>query len=130
MKKSLFVLLFAAVVLWAVGASAAPPASVIGNWSAIGNQTPGALVITSQAAAGTCRRITGTIYGNPIEGFYCPATGRIHFVRKTAATNDTFQSYLGNVGDDVATDRMAGTFVVSAAGGGTLGEYNFQASRP
>lgn len=130
MKKSLFVLLFAAVVLGAVGASATPPPSVLGNWSVIGNQTPGTLAITAQAAAGTCRRITGTIYTNPIEGFYCPATGRIHFVRKTSPSNDTIQSYLGNVGDDGATDRMSGTFVVSAPGGGTPGEYNFQASRP
>jgi hypothetical protein len=131
MRKSLFGLLVAAVTLGAVGASAAPPASVVGNWSVIANQTAGVLVITIQTPApDTCRRIAGTIYGNPIEGFYCPTTGRIHFVRKNAATNDTIQSYLGNVGDDAAIDRMAGTFVVTSQGGGVLREFNFQASRP
>ena len=130
MKKNLLGILVVATGLWASNAVAAPPPSVIGNWSVLGNQSPGALVITFQSAAGICRQIFGTIYGNPLEGFYCPATGRIHFVRKNGANNDTFQSWTGNVGDDSIIDRMGGTFVVSSPLGGPFGEYNFQASRP
>jgi hypothetical protein len=112
-------------------ALAAPPPSVVGNWTVVGNQSNGVLVIRSQAATGACRQIGGTIYGNPIEGFYCPSTGRIHFVRKAAATNDTFQSWLGSVGEDgAAMDFMGGTFVVSMPAGGAFGQYNLSASRP
>ncbi len=133
MKRMIFGLLVAAAAISANVALAAPPPNVLGQWSVIGNQTAGLLVINFQGAAGICRGITGTIYGiNPIEGFYCPVTGRIHFVRKNGGTNDTFQSWTGNVGDDAAIDRMGGTFVVSSSlgGGGVFGEYNFQASRP
>lgn len=129
MKRMIFGLLYAAAAISANVALAAPPLSAVGQWSVIGNQSAGTLVINSQGGAGTCRRIVGTIYGNPIEGFYCPATGRIHFVRKNNA-NDTYQSWTGNVGDDGPVDRMGGTFVVSSIGGGSFGEYNFQASRP
>jgi len=130
MKKLVLGALFASASIWVNVASAAPPPSVLGVWQVIGNQSAGALVINFQNALGICRQIRGTIYGNPIEGFYCPATGRIHFVRKNAFTNDTFQSWLGNVGDDAAVDRMGGTFAVSAPAGGVFGEYNFQAQRP
>ncbi|MBI3900002.1 MAG: hypothetical protein HY308_17170 [Gammaproteobacteria bacterium] len=129
MKKLTLSLLFASTVLVTTAASAAPPPNVLGNWSVLGNQTAGALVINFQAAVGICRRITGAIYGNPIEGFYCPATGRIHFLRKNAANNDTFQSWTGNVGDDAAIDRMGGTFMASTPAGGVPGEYNFQAAK-
>lgn len=38
------------------------PLSVVGNWSIIGNQHIGTLSITTQAAIGNCRRITGVVY--------------------------------------------------------------------
>ena len=107
------------------------PISVLGNWSIIGNQSIGALSIATQAAFGNCRRITGTVFADPIEGFYCPFSGRIQFVRKVPANNDTKQVWTGNVSQDGAVDRMGGTFtsVSVALGGGSLGEYNFQGSK-
>ncbi len=112
------------------------PLSVVGSWSIIGNQHNGLLNIVSQAAVGNCRRITGTAYpgttvAHPIEGFYCPFSGRIQFVRKQPASNDTLQVWTGNVSQDGVVDRMGGTFtsVSSALGGGSLGEYNFQGSK-
>ena len=112
------------------------PISVLGNWSIIGNQHIGTLSIATQAAVGNCRRITGTVYpgtpvAHPIEGFYCPFSGRIQFVRKRPLNNDTLQVWTGNVSQDGAVDRMGGTFtsVSVALGGGSLGEYNFQGSK-
>lgn len=112
------------------------PISVLGNWNIIGNQHIGTLHIATQAAVGNCRRITGTVYpgtvvAHPIEGFYCPFSGRIQFVRKLPANNDTLQVWTGNVSQDGAIDRMGGTFtsVSTALGGGSLGEYNFQGSK-
>ncbi len=116
----------------ALAAFAAPPISILGNWSIVGNQSIGQLIITAQGAAGTCRAIAGTAFANPMQGIYCPATGRIQFLRKNAANNDTYQVYTGNVGDAVAglPMRMAGTFTSqSAALGGPLGEYNFFANK-
>ena len=112
------------------------PLSVLGSWSIIGNQHVGRLIIAAQAGVGQCRRITGMVYpgtavAHPIEGFYCPFSGRIQFVRKQPASNDTLQVWTGNVSQDGVVDRMGGTFtsVSSALGGGSLGEYNFQGSK-
>lgn len=104
------------------------PGSVVGNWSVIGNQSAGVLSIGTQSAAGLCRPITGTIYGNPIEGFCCPFSGRIHFVRKPA-NNVTTQAWTGNVSQAGIVLRMGGTFTAVTAGGGSPGEYNFSASK-
>ena len=112
------------------------PLSVLGSWSIIGNQHVGRLIIAAQAGVGQCRRITGMVYpgtpvAHPIEGFYCPFSGRIQFVRKQPASNDTLQVWTGNVSQDGVVDRMGGTLtsVSSALGGGSLGEYNFQGSK-
>lgn len=107
------------------------PISVVGNWSIIGNQSIGTLSIATQSSTGHCRRITGAVFVDPIEGFYCPFSGRIQFVRKALFNNDTKQVWTGNVSQDGAVDRMGGTFtsVSVALGGGSLGEYNFQGSK-
>jgi hypothetical protein len=112
------------------------PISIVGNWNIIGNQHIGTLTIATQATVGNCRRITGTAYpgtavAHPIEGFYCPFSGRFQFVRKQPASNDTLQVWTGNVSQDGVVDRMGGTFtsVSTALGGGSLGEYNFQGSK-
>ena len=127
MNKSLSSVVFGSLTLLATSAMADGwPASVVGNWNVVGNQTAGVLSVTGQAAAGMCRRIVGTIYGNAIEGFYCPFSGRINFVRKNAA-NDTVQAWLGGVSMAGPTLRMGGTFASVTPAGGSLGEYNFHA---
>ena len=86
LKKSLFAagaLLTAQV--YAGAAMAAPPTSVWGTWSLTANQTFETLTITNQGNLATpCKVILGTIGGvaAPIYGFYCPDTGRIHFIHK------------------------------------------------
>jgi hypothetical protein len=132
MSRKLALAVAVAAQLVAATASAAPPVSVIGNWSILGNQSFGQLIVTAQGAAGTCRAIVGTAFANPMQGFYCPSTGRIQFLRKNPANNDTIQIYTGNVGDFVAglPMRMAGTFTSqNTAIGGALGEYNFFANK-
>jgi hypothetical protein len=119
-------------LLFATAASADGwPPSVVGSWSVLGNQSLGTLSITSQAPSGQCRKILGTIYGNPIEGFYCPFSGRIHFVRKDNVTNDTSQAWTGNLSQAIAGQplRMGGVFSSVGPGGGSLGEYNFHATK-
>ncbi|MCW7538814.1 hypothetical protein OOT46_13280 [Aquabacterium sp. A7-Y] len=130
MKHALSAVLFGSLSLVATSAMADGwPGSVVGNWNVLGNQSAGVLSITSQAAGGLCRRIVGTIYGNPIEGFYCPFSGRISFIRKNGANNDTSQSWVGNVSQAAAVLRMGGTFAAVAPAGGSPGEYNFQATK-
>ena len=135
MHTKLCAVLFGTLTLAATVARADGwPSTAVGNWNVIANQTSGVLHITSQAASGNCRFITGTAnFGtevtNTLEGFYCPFSGRIHFVRKNASNNDTFQSYSGNLSQPGTYWRMAGSFTAVNAHGGSPGEYSFNASR-
>jgi hypothetical protein len=115
--------------LWAGSAYAAHPASVAGTWTATGNLTTGQLVI-SQGTGTTCRVINGTIFNSAIEGHYCPAVGRIVFVRKLS-NGVPFQLYEGYVSQDAAVDRIGGTFKIWNLAGGAATtdgvDYNFNA---
>src|SRR3954452_25148725 len=78
------------------------PSSIVGNWNAFANQTGLQLAVKTQGTAGHCKDVTGSMtdvsppgQSNPIQGWYCPATGRFSFLRKNASTNDTFQVYAG-----------------------------------
>jgi predicted secreted Zn-dependent protease len=129
-KLSLLVAAFAALVAPLAHADSYP-ASVVGNWSVTGNLSVGTLSITSQGAptTGKCPAIAGTIYGATLQGFYCPGSGRIHFVRKLA-NNATIQAWTGQLSDSGPVLRMGGVFSsVDVFHGGNLGEYNFQAQK-
>ncbi|HEY8033933.1 MAG TPA: hypothetical protein VIF02_16565 [Methylocella sp.] len=124
MKKLLFVALFASMGLGATTAMADGwPLSVLGNWSVVANQSAGTLSITSQGL-GDCQPIKGTIFGNSIVGFYCPHSGRIHFLRNNGAT--TIQDYTANVSQAGPTLRMGGVFDSDL---GAFGEYNFSGTK-
>ena len=100
------------------------PTSVVGNWSVNANNTTGTLSITNQATTGNCRSITGSIFGNPItKGFYCPFSGRIHFIRNV--NNSAFQVYSANVSQNAAVLRISGLF----SDFGQPGEYSFFGSK-
>ena len=115
------------MVVSSASAWATPPASVVGTWDATANRSSLTLAITSQSGAGPCPAIVGSIDGSPIQGFYCPNTGRFSFVRKISASNNaTTQVYIGNVGAAGSPDIMGGTFVQIVAPGG---EFNFSAVR-
>jgi hypothetical protein len=109
------------------------PAKIVGVWDVFANNAHLTLIIRTQSAVGACPQILGTINNiggprEPIQGFYCPNSGRISFLRKSA-TNITFQVWTGNLSfASVVPQRIGGTFaeynsVVF------LGEYDFQASK-
>jgi hypothetical protein len=125
--KTIYALLGAGAVLFgSTPAFCAFPDSVVGTWNAILNQTAKTIVINTQRTAGKCKSIAGTIQGTTnLQGFYCPATGRIFFVRKFVSNNDTSQVCNGNLATDAALDRMSGTF----ADLNSKGEFGWSASK-
>ena len=126
----------AATVLAAGTASAAPPASVA-NRSWVLDLDGAALdvFIDTQGGPGApgqanCRQIMGTIGGiSPISGWYCPLTGRIHFVHRNLTTKVAMRTFTGVVSDQVVGQPlfMAGTATVLYSAFGDLGEYVFSA---
>lgn len=105
------------------------PTSIVGQWQLMGNQSAGVLNVTSQASVGKCRAITGTVYGESIQGFYCPTSGSFQFLRKLS-NGATFQVWSGQLSDTAPVLRMGGTFSsVDGTYGGALGYYNFQAQK-
>jgi hypothetical protein len=127
----------AATVLAATAVSAERPANLAGTtWTVQTNRDVVELVITSQGGPGapgaaTCRHIDGVI-GNVahIRGWYCPLTGRIHFVHRNLGSGDAVRIFTGNVSDGLVGEglSMAGTMTVLISAFGDLGEYNFSAT--
>jgi hypothetical protein len=108
-------------------------ANASGNWTVVGNQSVGALVIVQAASANLSKPISGTIFGSPIQGYYTPSTGKIVFARNWGATGTPFQLYQGNVSRVGGVNRIGGTFYIWNASGGGLAdegaEYNFSAQK-
>jgi hypothetical protein len=143
MKSALKTLRLAAAtaaLLAAGAASAERPATLGGTtWTLQTNRDVLQLIINTQAGPGapgaeTCRHISGTINTTPdiaIQGWYCPSTGRIHFVHKNLGSGNAVRVFTGSVSDDVIGQPlyMAGTMTVLAIAFGDLGEYNFAATR-
>ena len=116
--------LLSAIAAAGIGAGAASsaaaanwPASVVGSWGVIANQdTNITLTITSQGNPGDCKVIKGTLVdpdtgaNDAIQGFYCPGSGRIAFLRHVANTKSSFQSWSGNLSLTRAPQLMGGTF--------------------
>ncbi|WP_392534377.1 hypothetical protein [Nostoc sp. C117] len=101
------------------------PTSVVGTWNVTANQTSGQLVITFQDTTGQCRKILGTIFGNSIVGFYCPSSGRIHFLRKDSS-GFTIQDYSANLSQAGTKNYISGVFDSDL---GSFGEYSFFGSK-
>jgi hypothetical protein len=108
------------------------PQSVVGTWNVHANQHTLTLRISSQGTTGNCRAIYGTLQNvgesthSNVEGFYCPCSGRISFLRKDPTNNDTFQTWTGNLSDPGLTIYMAGTFTSPSF---NRGEYDFFAQK-
>ncbi len=116
------------------------PGSVAGNWEVTGNLSTGTLTIVQYpGATGSMNRpIRGTIYRTDnIEGYYCPFSGRIVFIRFDKATTSPKQYWSGNVSqlNPKLKVLMGGTMsvfrhdTVKGTVGGGLGEYNFSAKK-
>lgn len=129
-----------AALLAAGAASAERPESLAGTtWTLQANRTVLQMVINTQSGPGapgaaTCRHINGTLATAPdieLRGWYCPLSGRIHFVHRHLVSHDAMRIFTGNVSDDVLGQPlyMAGTMTVLNTFFGDLGEYNFSAVR-
>jgi hypothetical protein len=135
--KSITLGIGAAIILAAGTASAERPLNLANTtWTLQANGTVEQLVINTQGGPGApgaadCRHIQGEI-GNvaEIRGWYCQATGRIHFVHENADSLRTVRVFTGNVSDEISGQplHMAGTMTVLISAFGDLGEYNFSAS--
>jgi hypothetical protein len=85
--------------------------------------------------AANCRSINGHFNISApeigIRGWYCPSTGRIHFVQRILNANMAVWVFTGNVSADVIDQplSMAGTMTLVISAFGDLGVYNFSATR-
>jgi hypothetical protein len=136
--KSIFAITLAAAALVAAsGAFAQRPTSVAQTaWTVQTNLGVAQLFIDTQTDTGAsgskqCQAINGRFSLNvpeiDVNGWYCPATGRIHFLHHNAGTGRVVRVFTGNVSDQVSGQRlfMAGTATVFVSAFGDLGEYNF-----
>jgi hypothetical protein len=112
------------------------PVSVVGTWASLADESIGRIEITSQLPTGHCQSITGSYTDsgsegpNTIQGFYCPLSGRIHFLRFIHGTRITFQAWSGNasrVGVNPKQISMGGIFSSDL---NSFGEYGWQATKP
>lgn len=135
LKRSLLaagVLLTAQV--YAGVAIAAPPTSVWGTWTLTANQTFETLTVTNQGSStASCKVILGTIGGAaaPIYGFYCPDTGRLHFIHKNLFSKVPIRVFDGIASDVVAgsPNRISGTYTSDYAPTLPFGYYGFSATK-
>lgn len=138
--KSILFTVAATASLAASTAFAARPDNIANTtWTVQANRDVEQLVITHQGGPGapgaaTCRVIVGTIGIAPIHGWFCPATGRIHFNHKNLDSGHTVRTFTGNVSDVSDDPRnetlcMSGTMAVVNAAFDDLGEYNFAATK-
>ena len=127
----------ASVLLAATAVRAEPPANVANTtWTLQVNSSIETLFIDTQGGPGApgaanCRSIRGEVRGvAPVNGWYCPSTGRIHFVHRNLDSGAPMRVFTGSVSDAVAglPLAMAGTVTILNAVFGDLGEYNFAAS--
>jgi hypothetical protein len=126
-----------ALCAWAIAstAGAAPPESIRGVWSILTGDAYATLDIATQGGAGApgaseCRHIGGTIGIADIRGFYCPESGRIHFLHYNFTTDAPVRTFTGAVSvDQTGAMHMAGTYNVLAIAFGDLGEYPFSANK-
>jgi hypothetical protein len=128
MTKTLAILAVATASLAAGAAQAQQqwPASIVGSWSALSNQTPITVAITSQSGGETCNQIAGTIGSDTLLGYYCPGSGRFNFLRSNSPSG-TYQAYTGNLSETVYGNVvMTGTFVDYVDS--PQGEFSFIAS--
>jgi hypothetical protein len=140
MKPSLKTVMFglAAITFLGAGTASAQRPATLANtsWTLQTNVDLETLVITTQGGPGApgaaeCRIINGELgnVGVKIRGWYCPSTGRIHFVHRNLDSGDAVRVFTGNVSEQVAGQplSMAGTMTVLISAFGNLGEYNFSA---
>jgi hypothetical protein len=116
--------------------AAAPPATAVGTYLVLLDQTYSTLTITNQGGAGapgsaTCRIILGTFDVAPLRGIYCPSTGHFQILHNNLSTKVTVRTLTGTLSAATAgaPAHMAGTMHVMNAAFGSLGEYPFSGTK-
>jgi len=135
MKLFISSVLAAGAICTAGIAAAERPVNIGGTfWTVQINRDVVQLAITTQGGPGapgasTCRHINGEIGIAPVQGWYCPLTGRIHFLHNNVNSGATVRTFSGYISDQVPGQPlfMSGTMTVNAIAFGDLGEYNFSA---
>lgn len=101
------------------------PASIAGAWSVTANDTGGTLQISQPASTARCKAISGSIFGDPIVGFYCPFSGHLAFQRTNGVGN--VQDYSGALSEATVVPRnMSGSFASLIF---NLGDFSFFATK-
>ena len=126
-KAFLTVAVLVAAPFCAANALAAPPPTIVGTWTMLVNQNIETFDVSNQGALGTCKLILATLSGWPANGWYCPADGRVHFIRKNAGV--PIKVFDGIVADRVvgSPDRIGGTYASDYAPTQGFGYYSFSA---
>jgi len=87
-----------------------------GSWNVNGNGSVGVLNVTSIDGQG---HLTGTIYGNPIQGFWDDTAAKATFLRIINANDPTtLQIFTGYLFVNGKTSTIAGGFEAFAGSGG------------
>jgi hypothetical protein len=137
--KRIIMLAIAAVasLTTAAAAWAAPPPNIANTvWTVTAAGRTNELLITTQGGPGApgasiCQLISGNFEGiASIRGWYCPSTGRIHFLHNNADSGLPVRVFTGTVSDQVAGQplTMAGTATVLASAFGDYREHGFTAT--
>jgi len=132
----------AMLVACATGASAdsAWPSKIIGTWRGVSNQSPIVLTVSTQSAGGKCDYISGTIkdvngrFTGPMDGYYCPSSGALQFLRYPTGASVPFQVYNGSVSQAMPPEGvkgilMGGSFGQYSLSFGPLGQYSFSLTK-
>jgi hypothetical protein len=130
----------AMLVACATGANAqAWPGKIIGTWRGVSNQSPIVLTVSTQSAGGKCDYISGNIkdvngrFTGPMDGYYCPSSGALQFLRYGTGGNVAFQVYNGYVSQTMppAGEKilMGGSFGQYSLSYGPLGQYGFSLTK-
>jgi hypothetical protein len=111
------------------------PSSIVGTWNGVSNLTQIILTVSQQTSGGRCQLISGTIEDVPtgvvgnMQGYYCPYSGNVEFLRYPTNSTVAFQVYSANLAQNPPPKNlgllMAGTFGQYSQSYGPLGQYSF-----
>jgi len=109
-------------------------ANVLGTWSIRANDTQVfTFTVSGESSDAPCAYINGVMGApnDPIEGYYCPATGQVSFLRNSVSGGGTYQVYTGQLswaGNSDIETQMTGSF--TNYGGTNTGAFAFTAALP
>jgi hypothetical protein len=85
-----------------------------GDWQINGNGWPGTLAVSVDGNG----NVTGTVYGDPIQGFWGEGAQKLTFLRSPNNDPSSSQIYTGYLFKRGSTDTLAGSFQGFAGTGG------------